>query len=80
MNYNLAYNVYWLAELGRYHLTHESLLWFCGSPWIFIQINNFFKLLAAGIEPLTLGLQVQHFSLHHGGLPATKLIISTTIN
>ena len=34
-------------------------LWVCVSPWIFIQINNFFKLPAPGIEPLTLGLQGQ---------------------
>ena len=32
---------------------------FCGSLWIFIQLNNFFKLPAPGIEPLTPGLQVQ---------------------
>ena len=51
----------------RYHLT--SLLWFCGSPWIFIQLKNFFKLPAPGIEPLTLGLQVQHSPLHHGDSP-----------
>jgi hypothetical protein len=31
----------------------------CISIMIFIQINNFFKLPAMGIEPLTLGLQVQ---------------------
>ena len=29
------------------HLTCPFLLWFCGSPWIFIQIYNFFKLTAA---------------------------------
>ena len=43
----------------HYHLTHTSLLCFCVSQWIFIQINNFFKLPAPGIEPLTLGLQGQ---------------------
>ena len=32
------------------------------SPWIFIQINNFSKLPAPGIEPLTLGLQSQSFT------------------
>ena len=32
-------------------------LWFC--PWIFIQINNFFKMLAPEFEPLTLGSQIQ---------------------
>ena len=33
---------------------------FCVSLWIFIQINNFSKLLAPKIGPLTLGLQSQH--------------------
>ena len=32
-----------------------SLLWFCGSPWIIIQLNNFSKLPATGIEPLIIG-------------------------
>ena len=35
----------------RYHLTRASLLWFCGSPWIFIQLNNFFKLPAPHSSP-----------------------------
>ena len=52
----------------HYHLTRLSLLWFCGSPWIFIQLNNFFKLPAPGIELLTLGLQVQCSLLTPRGL------------
>ena len=42
------------------HLNEASLFYhFCGSPWIFIQINNFLKLPVPGIKPLTLGSQVQ---------------------
>ena len=33
-----------------------------------VQINNFFKLLAPGIEPLTFELQVQSSPLHHSEL------------
>ena len=33
---------------------------YCSSPWTFIQINNFSRLPALGIEPLTHGLQNQH--------------------
>ena len=50
--------------------TKASLYYdFCGSPWIFIQINNFFKLLAPGIEPLTLGSQVQRSPPRPRGTP-----------
>ena len=35
---------------------------------IFIQISNFFEGACNGIEPLTLGLQVQYSPLHHEGL------------
>ena len=35
--------------------SERRLYEFCVSPWIFIQINNFFKLPVPGIEPLTLG-------------------------
>ena len=52
-----------------------SLFWFCGSPWIFIQINNFFKLPVPGIEPLTLGLQVQRFPPTPRGTPFIHSII-----
>ena len=39
--------------------TKASLFYdFCGSPCIFIQINNFFKLHALGIKRLTLGSQL----------------------
>ena len=41
-----------------------SLYDFCGSPGIFIQINNFFKLMAPGIQPLTLGLQPRGLPLY----------------
>ena len=58
----------------RYHLTHTSLLWFCGSPWILIQLNNFFKLLAPGSKLLTLRLQVQHSTSKPRGLPITVVI------
>ena len=54
---------------SRYHLTRTSLLWFCGSPWIFIQLDNFFKLPPPGIEPLTLGLYIQHSPPTPRGLP-----------
>ena len=43
--------------------SERSLYKICVSPWIFIHINNLFKLLASGIEPLTLGLQ-GHLSIH----------------
>ena len=39
--------------------SEQMLYEFCLSPWIFIQINNFFKLPALGIEPLALTLQGQ---------------------
>ena len=35
--------------------------------------NNFFKLPAPGIEPLTLGLQVQRSPLHHGDSPLSGI-------
>ena len=43
------------------HLCHlmNKVFKICVSPWIFIQIKNFFKLLALGIKPLTLGRQGQ---------------------
>ena len=56
----------------RYHLTSTSLLWFCWSPWIFIQLNNFFKFPTPGIKPLTLGLQVQHSPPTPQGLPSCE--------
>ena len=56
----------------RYHLTRTSLLWFCWSPWIFIQLNNFFKFPTLGIKPLTLGLQVQHSPPTPQGLPSCE--------
>ena len=39
---------------------------------MFIQINNLFKLPAPGIEPLTLGLQVQRSPPTPWGTPASK--------
>ena len=62
---------YWFSKLlGRwYHLTRTSLLWCCGSPWLFIQISNFFKLLAPGIQHWPLGYKSNALPLHHGGLP-----------
>ena len=56
----------------RYRLTRTPLLWFCGSPWIFIQLNNFFKLLALGIEPLTLAIQVQCSPPTPQGIPVLR--------
>ena len=50
----------------RYHLTSTSLL------WIFIQLNHFFKLQMRGIEPLTLGLQVQCSPPTPQGLPSCE--------
>ena len=43
-----------------WRLCHSPIQYeICMSPWIFIQINNFFKLPAPGIKPLTLGMQDQ---------------------
>ena len=55
--------------------TKASLFYdFCGRPWIFIQINNFFKLPAQGIEPLTLGMQGHTLSPPPWGLTRWKLL------
>ena len=53
-----TYDQYVVIELAD-KLYNSVTVCFCVSPWIFIQINNFFKLPAPGIEPLTLGLQIQ---------------------
>ena len=55
---SFTYDQYVLIELAD-KLYNSVTVCFCVSPWIFIQINNFSKLPAAGIEPLTLGLQSQ---------------------
>jgi hypothetical protein len=56
-----------------------SVMILCGVSEIFIQLNNFFKLLAPGIEPLTLRLQVQ-CSPTPRALLATFLFIHSTTN
>ena len=53
--------------------SERRLYEFCMSPWIFIRVNNFFKLPAPGIEPLTLGLQGQ--SSTPRGTQPKKLIL-----
>ena len=67
-------------HLGNW--TKASLFYdFCGSPWIFIQINNFFKLTAPGIKPLTLGSQVQRSPPmpQPQGTPPAKFLLSSHI-
>ena len=58
---------YWPSE--------KRLYYFCVSLWIFIQINNYFKLLALEIEPLTLGLQGQCSTPTPRGLTKTPLLL-----
>ena len=54
-----TYDQYVVIELAD-KLYNYVIVCFCVSPWIFIQINNFSKLPALGIKPLTLALQSQH--------------------
>ena len=53
-----TYDQYVVIELADKCYSSVTVC-FCESPWIFIHINNFTKLPAQGIEPLTLGLQSQ---------------------
>ena len=46
-----TYNQYVIIELAD-KLYNSVAVCFCVSPWIFIKINKFFKLLVLGIEPL----------------------------
>ena len=43
-----TYGQYFVIELAD-KLYNSVTIWFCVSPWIFIQINNFFQVAGAGV-------------------------------